>query len=125
MGLARVLRIVLLIGAFVGMPSLAGLAQAQDWPTKPVTLIVPFAPGGTTDIVGRIIAQRLTEKLGQTFVVEISAAPAARSAPPMRRARCPTATPSSWQRSPTPWRRESTSHSPIISSRTSTRSPSL
>jgi len=70
MGLARVLRIVLLIGAVIGVPGLVGPALAQDWPTKPVTLIVPFAPGGTTDIVGRIIAQQLSQKLGQTFVVE-------------------------------------------------------
>jgi tripartite-type tricarboxylate transporter receptor subunit TctC len=70
MGFCRILRTSFLLGACLGVPASAGLAQAQDWPTKPVTLIVPFAPGGTTDIVGRIIAQQLTEKLGQTFVVE-------------------------------------------------------
>jgi tripartite-type tricarboxylate transporter receptor subunit TctC len=70
MGFARIFRHVFLIGALLGLPLVAGPAQAQNWPTKPVTLIVPFAPGGTTDIVGRIIAQQLTEKLGQTFVVE-------------------------------------------------------
>jgi tripartite-type tricarboxylate transporter receptor subunit TctC len=47
-----------------------GLAQAQEWPTKPVTLIVPFAPGGTTDIVGRILAQQLAMRLGQNVIVE-------------------------------------------------------
>jgi tripartite-type tricarboxylate transporter receptor subunit TctC len=57
---------ILLIGAL----SAPGLAQAQEWPTKSVTLIVPFAPGGTTDIVGRIIAQQLSMRLGQTVVVE-------------------------------------------------------
>ena len=45
-------------------------APAQQWPTKPVHLIVAAAPGGGTDVVGRIFAQRLTERLGQPFVVD-------------------------------------------------------
>ena len=49
----------------------AALAQAQsDWPTKPVRLIVAAAPGGGTDVVGRMIAKHLGERLGQPFVVE-------------------------------------------------------
>jgi tripartite-type tricarboxylate transporter receptor subunit TctC len=89
MGFAHILRNILLAGACIGMPGLAAPAQAQDWPTKSVTLIGPFAPGGTTDIVGRIIAQQLSQKLGQTFVVDniggaggtLGATNAARSAP--------------------------------------------
>jgi len=89
MGFARIFRHIFLIGPLLGLPLVIGTAQAQNWPTKPVTLIVPFAPGGTTDIVGRIIAQQLTEKLGQTFVVEniggaggtLGATNAARAAP--------------------------------------------
>ena len=50
--------------------ALAGLAQAQAWPTKPVKMIIPFPPGGTLDTVGRMLAQKLGEQLGQTFVVE-------------------------------------------------------
>jgi tripartite-type tricarboxylate transporter receptor subunit TctC len=44
--------------------------RAQDWPQRPVTLIVPFAAGGNTDGIARITAQRLTETLGGQFVVE-------------------------------------------------------
>jgi tripartite-type tricarboxylate transporter receptor subunit TctC len=46
-------------------------AAAQDvWPARPVTIVVPYPPGGTSDVVGRILAQRLKEELGQPFVVE-------------------------------------------------------
>ncbi|WP_119292209.1 tripartite tricarboxylate transporter substrate binding protein [Azohydromonas sediminis] len=45
-------------------------AIAQEWPARPVKLIVPFAPGGSADVFGRFLAQRLQEALGQSFVVE-------------------------------------------------------
>ncbi len=48
----------------------AALAHAAVWPSRPVTMIVPFAPGGPTDVVGRIFAQRLSEILKQQVVVE-------------------------------------------------------
>jgi tripartite-type tricarboxylate transporter receptor subunit TctC len=67
--MVRVVRLcrAIIFAAVLTMPV---MAQAQDWPTKPVTVIVPFVAGGTTDIVGRIIAQALTETLGQRVVVE-------------------------------------------------------
>jgi tripartite-type tricarboxylate transporter receptor subunit TctC len=48
----------------------AGAAQAEDWPTRSVTMVVPFAAGGPQDGIGRIVAQRMSEVLGQQVVVE-------------------------------------------------------
>ncbi len=45
-------------------------AAAQEYPTRPVRIVVPFAPGGSADVYGRYIAQRLQESLGQTFIVD-------------------------------------------------------
>src|SRR4051795_2974408 len=45
-------------------------ARAQSYPTRPITMVVPFAAGGTFDVVGRIIASRMAELLGQSIVVE-------------------------------------------------------
>src|SRR6201985_2977546 len=45
-------------------------AAAQEWPTKPVRVVVPFGPGSTPDVVARLIADELQKKLGQPFVIE-------------------------------------------------------
>jgi len=59
----------LLAGAIFGTTALP--AAAQEWPReKPISWVVPFTPGGSTDVVGRAIAQKLAERLGQNVVVE-------------------------------------------------------
>lgn len=45
-------------------------AMAQAWPARPVRMVIPFPPGGTLDMVGRMLAQKLTEQTGQSFFVE-------------------------------------------------------
>src|SRR5260221_13970793 len=48
----------------------ASLASAQDWPTKPVKVIVPFAPGGSNDAIARQFCEPLSQALGQQFVID-------------------------------------------------------
>jgi tripartite-type tricarboxylate transporter receptor subunit TctC len=56
----------------IGICLLCGLGSAwgEDWPTRPVRLIVPYPPGGGADLVARVLGQKLGDALGQTFVVE-------------------------------------------------------
>lgn len=65
-----ILKIALILAAGCGM---FGPAAANEWPTKSITLIVPFAAGGPTDTLGRIMAERMGRTLGQTVVVENTA----------------------------------------------------
>jgi tripartite-type tricarboxylate transporter receptor subunit TctC len=59
-----------LTGAAVAGLSASPIAWARDYPRHPVTIVVPFTPGGSTDIVARLLGQKLEQRLGKTFVVE-------------------------------------------------------
>ncbi|HEX2539573.1 MAG TPA: tripartite tricarboxylate transporter substrate binding protein [Caldimonas sp.] len=57
---------LLAAGAAVALPSV----QAQTWPARPIRVIVPYTPGGFTDVTARLITQKLQERLGQTFAID-------------------------------------------------------
>jgi len=59
----------LLVACFAVLASI-GAAAAQTYPSRPITLIVPFPPGGSTDVLARIMAERMRATLGQPIVIE-------------------------------------------------------
>jgi tripartite-type tricarboxylate transporter receptor subunit TctC len=56
--------------AIAALIATAGIASAQTYPAKPITMVIPFAAGGPTDVLGRVVAQRMSELIGQQVVVE-------------------------------------------------------
>src|SRR3954467_9266478 len=65
----RLLRTASVLAALLVSASIS-CGRAQSYPTKPVRMVVPFPAGGATDIVGRLIAQKLTESWGQQVIVD-------------------------------------------------------
>jgi tripartite-type tricarboxylate transporter receptor subunit TctC len=62
---------VSIIAAFIALMSAAAAAQAQsEYPSRPITLIVPFAAGGPTDVIARIVGEHMSRTVGQQFVIE-------------------------------------------------------
>ena len=52
------------------LPAAQRIAKAQTYPTRPITIIVPFAPGGGTDVSARVVGEHMSRTLGQQFVIE-------------------------------------------------------
>src|ERR1700749_2652123 len=68
MRLSKPLRLLAI--AVAGLGLVCSASRAQDYPTKPVRWVVPYPPGGSTDLVARLIGQALSERLGQQFVID-------------------------------------------------------
>jgi tripartite-type tricarboxylate transporter receptor subunit TctC len=67
MVLRKIVAAALLLATFA---ALGGQANAQTWPSRTVKIVVPYAAGGNSDVMARVVAQRLTDAFGQTFIVE-------------------------------------------------------
>ena len=63
-------RIFRVMGACALAAAFTGSAQAQNWPNRPIRMVVPYTPGGYTDLMARLVSQKMSESLGQSFVIE-------------------------------------------------------
>ncbi|MGE3145010.1 MAG: Bug family tripartite tricarboxylate transporter substrate binding protein [Pseudorhodoplanes sp.] len=71
--IVRILRLVLACAALGPLAPAAAFAQAQSYPNRPVVMIVPFAPGGSTDVIARVVAEAMRYPLGQSVIAETRA----------------------------------------------------
>jgi len=113
------------LGAMLALLAATGMASAQNFPSRPLTLVVPFAAGGPSDVAGRILAQGLSDVLGQQVVVE-NPSGAGGTVGSLRVAKAP---PDGYQfviatAAPTPGARRSTRSRPMTRLPTSPRSVS-
>src|SRR4051812_9048793 len=72
-GRARKRRMKTLVRAMIGLGIMFGCADgalAQTWPNRPIRMIVPYTPGGYTDLMARLVGNKISEALGQTMVFE-------------------------------------------------------
>lgn len=58
------------VGAFAILAACAGSAQAQGWPNRPIRMVVPYTPGGYTDLMARLVSEKMSAALGQPIVIE-------------------------------------------------------
>jgi tripartite-type tricarboxylate transporter receptor subunit TctC len=65
-----------LAAGVAALPAVSRIASAQAYPTRPITIISPYAVGGTTDLIGRIMAEPMRAALGQPVIVENTSPPA-------------------------------------------------
>jgi tripartite-type tricarboxylate transporter receptor subunit TctC len=63
-------RLLHLTVSVAALPFVSRIARAQAYPTRPITMVVPFAPGGLADVIGRIVAEGMRPSLGQTVIIE-------------------------------------------------------
>ena len=66
----RATRVFLSVSALLVAAALPAISAAQDYPNKPIKLIIPYPPGGATDVIGRIVALKMSEALGQQLIVD-------------------------------------------------------
>src|ERR1700687_2134332 len=63
-------QVLQLAAGAVALPAVSRNAWAQTYPSRPITMVVPYAPGGASDVIGRVMAERMKSSLGQPVIVE-------------------------------------------------------
>src|SRR5262245_19752290 len=115
-------RFLHLVAAAAALPIVSRIVWAQTYPSRPVRVIVPFVAGSATDVIARLITQKLSEKLARQFYIENIGGAGGNVGMGVRGQRqCPTAIPCSWLGPPWSSIRPCMRECPSILTRTSTR----